>query len=108
MVEVLGGLGDLGLCLDGLLERAHSGVRGDFEGEEVGIYMRGCGDGESDPPREWKEMSAFLHTQPHTQAEKRWEGRTNMVEYIGATQRLLAHGLGSVSSSTAAERLNLN
>jgi hypothetical protein len=37
--------------------------------------------------------------------KKRWEGRTNMVEYIGATQRLLAHGLGSVSSSTAAEEV---
>lgn len=52
VIEVLGGLGDLGLRLDRLFQGAHGGVGGDLEGEEVGILMRGSGDGQRDAPGE--------------------------------------------------------
>ena len=44
MVEVLRGLGNLGFGLYGFFEGGDCGVGGDFEGEEVGIVVRGRGD----------------------------------------------------------------
>lgn len=56
VVEVLRGLGNPGLGLHGLLERAHGGIGWDLEGEEVCIHMRGRGDGQCDPPVGNREM----------------------------------------------------
>jgi hypothetical protein len=45
VVEVLGGLGDLGFGLYGFFEGSDGGVGGEFEGDEVGIVVSGSGDG---------------------------------------------------------------
>lgn len=49
MVEVLGGLGDLGFGLDGLLQRADGGVWRNLEREEVAI-VRGSRNCQGDTP----------------------------------------------------------
>lgn len=87
VVEVLGGLGYLGLRLDGFLERAHSGVCGDLEGEEVGIYVRGCGDGEGDPPGRLDVSHSAAQT---TRSRNRRVARTlwAMLEYLRRIQHV--------------------
>jgi hypothetical protein len=96
VIEVLGGLGDLGLGLNRLLERAHSGVGGDLEGEEVGIYMRGCGDGQCDPPVGTRNVSPFLRTTRHGRAARTWSIR------LEATPQLPAYRLRNASGCRGA------
>jgi hypothetical protein len=50
MIEVLGCLWDSRFSLHGFLQSADRGVRGNFQREEVGIFVRGSGNIERDAP----------------------------------------------------------
>lgn len=57
MVEVLRGFRDSSFGLHGFLQRADRRVRGDLEGEEVGIFVRGSGNVERDAPSKIRQSS---------------------------------------------------